>query len=234
MVKYNLDDLVREHIIESLDDNMGYYGKVFFMMKTALRDLNLDLSLCYKTIKIHLDCDNIFIFPNDYIDYTRIYTIDGFGKKFDLGMNINMANDRDCNGALNHSLTQGVNGYITGGQNQFRGRQYGLNNQNFNKFGQYKVNDDHVVFSELNVCDIYLDYVCNETEVNKDTMVHPYLIEPLKQWVRYKMSKDPNLRIQEEKMYFQKKRKLARLMQKFTLSELKQAIRFNYTQTPKR
>ena len=234
MVRFSLDDLVREHIIESLNDNMGYYAKVFFLMKTALRDLNLDLSLCYKTKKIELDCNNIYVLPSDYIDYTRIYTIDGFGKKFDLAMNINMANDRDCNGALNKSMTMGVSTYAHGDRNIFRGRRFGLNNQNYNKYGQYKVNEDHIIFSHLRVCDIYIDYICNDLEITNDTMVHPYLIEPLKQWVRYKMAKDPNLRTLEEQSYGRKKRKLSRLLNKFSLSELKQAIRFNYTQTPKR
>ncbi len=235
-VKYSLDNVAREHIIESLDDNMGYYSKVFFLLKTGLREFNQDLSLVSKTISIHPNCDNIFVLPSDFIDYSKIYTIDNKGSKFELALNIDIANTKDCNGAVNKSMTKGVTTYLNEGtiEDNHRGRHFGLNNQNYNKYGQYKVFEEHIVFSSLKTDCIYMDYICNEQDVTTDTRVHPYLIEPLKQWVRYKMAKDPNVRELERKNLTNAKRKLSMLLHNFTIDELKQAIRFNYTQSPKR
>lgn len=235
-VKYSLDNIAREHIIESLDDNMGYYAKVFFLLKTGLREFNHDLSLINKTIEVNPDCNNIFVLPEDYIDYSMIYSINTNGAKQELALNKSIATTKDCNGALNESMTRGVNGYVRAEvvYGQSRGRNFGLNNQNYNPFGQYKVFEDHIVFSNLNTSCIYMDYICNELDVSRDTRVHPYLIEPLKQWVRFKMAKDPNLRELERKNLMNAKRKLANLLNNFTIAELKQAVRFNYTQTPKR
>lgn len=235
-VKYSLDNVAREHIIESLDDNMGFYAKVFFLLKTGLREFNQDLSLINKVISVDLNCDNIFVLPSDYIDYSSIYTINSNGAKHELALNPRIANSKDCNGSLNKAMTKGVNTYVVTDTDDFthRGRHFGLNNQNYNKYGQYKVFEDHIVFSNLKTKSIYLEYLCNEQDVTSDTRVHPYLIEPLKQWVRYKMSKDPNVRELERKNLMNAKRKLSTLLHNFTIDELKQAIRFNYTQTPKR
>ena len=235
-VKYSLDNIAREHIIESLNDNMGYYAKVFFLLKTGLREFNHDLSLISKTITIQPDCDNIFVLPNDFIDYSKIYSINKSGAKQELALNVNIANSKDCNGGLNKSMTMGVNGFVRSEEvyGQRRGRNFGLNNQNYNPFGQYKVFEDHIVFSNLNYSCVYMDYICNELDLSTDTRVHPYLIEPLKQWVLFKMAKDPNLKELERKNLMNAKRKLSTLLHNFTIAELKQAIRYNYTQTPKR
>tara|TARA_R110002020_G_scaffold142572_11_gene314792 strand:- start:1748 stop:2476 length:729 start_codon:yes stop_codon:yes gene_type:complete len=242
MVEYSLDNIVREHIIESLEGNMGYYPKVLQMMKVGLRECNYRITPFYKTVEVQLDATDSFIVPEDYIAYTKIYTIDGNQRKADLGRLDTMYQRPNNAGRKQPSASKGVNQNLpvrNAGDNGVYtginyGRAYGLTNQEFNPYGYYKEMEGYIAFSSIGDRCVLVDYMSNEHEVGENTMIHPFIVETLKSFCLFKMAKEPGTRQFFKKEYRNEANRSKILFNSFTISELKQAVRHAYSQTPKR
>ena len=242
MVEYNLDSVVREHIIESLEGNMAYYPKVLQIMKVALREANYRVLPFYSTVEVFLDSTDSFIVPDDYIAYTRIYTIDSSGRKRDLGLLNDLYQKKDYSGRTQASNSDGVNKDISISSNYNYdvntglnyGGAFGLTNQEYNPHGYYKEMDGYIAFSQTSGACILMDYMSNKDEVGDNTMVHPYIIETLKSFCLFKMAKSPDVRQFFKKEYRNESNRAKILFNSFNISELKSAIRHAYTQTIKR
>jgi hypothetical protein len=240
MIKYTLDQVVREYIIET-DSQEQKYFKYLQLAISGLRELNMDVSGAPKIVELDINSDtDTVVLPTDFIDYRFIGICGSDGQLHSLGLNnktclpsaINdcgeySVNKQDSNNGISVDLTSdhSRNGSIIG---KFFGIGGGTNAN-----GEYKINKDQgtiLVGVSSNVSSIILEYIADIDSVDGDFVVHPYLIEAIKGYIYYKErefnDKYPaNTKILASKRYNILRRKVIARYTSFTKEEALQSIR---------
>lgn len=235
MVQYSLDSIVREYLIESGDPNMNRYARIFQIAVAGIRELNMDSSGGVTTIELTVSDSDAANLPNDFVSLIRVAICDGSGQLKALGRNDNMClprsydvcgNDASCGNAdIVDSFGvyfNGLEGYTDNYRNgECVGRMFGIGGGG-NIYGSYCIDFDRGTINFGGLLDtgcVVLEYLSNLSQVNGQYQVHPFIIEALKSWIRWKVveSKGNNISADQN------------AERKFYLTEKQAKRRFNNT-----
>jgi hypothetical protein len=252
-MKYTLDQVVREYIIET-DSAEQKYFKFLQLGISGLRELNMDISGMPKVVELEINSDtDTVVLPQDFIDYTFIGVCGANGTLQSLGLNNKTClpvGKNDCgsyvanknkfpqgSGTTSVSSASWSDHYRNG---QLVGKFYGLGGGN-NSIGEYKINKAQgtiLIGANSNISTIVLEYIADVESVDGDFIVHPYLIEAIKAYIYHKErafnDKYPlGVKQLAERKYRDARRKVTARYMSFTKDEALQTIRKAIKLAPK-
>ncbi len=224
MTNYSLESIIRELLIGRESNSENKIPQLLQLGINALREFNMDInpdggSAAFTMLTIKPN--QTVPLPHNYIDYCRIGILDHCGNFIALGKNDNMrySNPVDacgnpimpactCNTAgQTVSSVTGINSIIGGfgwnwdgladnlRNNELVGRFFGAGGGN-NDWGYYRVNlkAGCIELGGVKATQIALEYLADPSMVDGEFLVHPYLVQALKAWIRYEEVID-NIRI---------------------------------------
>jgi hypothetical protein len=248
-----LDKVVREFLIES-GRTEHRYGQALQFGISCLRELQFDVtgSPSIKILPVN-DNDTVDL-PEDYVNYVRIGYADVYGRFKELGVNNDIALNRnltDCGSRgsrtpadpqdagdfVSYPLEYYAEHYRNG---ESMGRYYGAGGGN-NVRGGFRIDKN---YSQIQLegykggDTITLEYIAdlNKSEGNFD--VHPFAVETVKSWIDWKMNaSNPNVppSFTESKrfVYSRNKKLLFARMSSLSVQDLLQAFRKGNKASPK-
>jgi hypothetical protein len=257
-MKYKLDNIVREFMIESLGASQidNRYPRLLQIAISGLKDLNMDVRGIVKVERIAVDTSSFIAnLPNDYLQYKKIF-ICYAGQQLSLGLNENMCppdydscgnmtvcssedSTEDSNDGILYPLSSNV---PVNSDGQFTGRQYGVSGGN-NSLGYYRVypNEGYIAFQNVTLVfdEIIMEYLADIDQVDGTTYVHPNDVEALKAWLWWKYiqrsgTKNNNYDKEDARRTYGREKGKARIRHNtFNVNELMMAVRSGYRSSPK-
>lgn len=259
MAQHSLDSIVRETMIDMGETNQNRYARIYNYAVGGLRELRMDVSGMPTTIEIELSNTDSVNLPNDFVSLIRVAVCDGSGNLRSLGLNENMCLPRSadsCGNPITCSSSSiqnlgdvynfgvyfnGIEGYADNWRNgECMGRMFGLGGGN-NEIGSYRVDWERgtINFGHLisGATSIVLEYLSNMSSVNGDYNIHPFMVEALKSWIKWKaiewkgnnVSADQNA----ERKYYLAEKQCKRRFNNHDIQSWLQALRFSNKAAPK-
>ncbi len=211
MVKYTVDQIIREFMIEVGDSNENKYARYLQHAISGLREFNFDLAQGSDGVPtpalLTINDNQTVDLPKDFINYTAIGVLDAAGTLHSLGLNNAMRRDNTVNNCGDPTLpapltgNQSVNGMFGGAliswegfADNFRngevvGRFFGIGGGT-NAYGYYRINKQtaQIELGGVNATLIYLEYLSDLQFVGGEYLVHPFCVEALKCYMYWKMN----------------------------------------------
>jgi len=250
MVSFKLDRLVREFMAEDLglEQIDRRYPRFLSMAISALRDLRYDNIGGYeKEVVLDVNDNDTVDLPLDYIDYYAIGVCSN-GELSGLGVNTNLCDvaKDDCGNRTEdtqvlESDTMGVFSYYTdyNDKGEHLGGNFGVGGGRSN-IGQYKIYPDkgYIALQGYTGSQIILRYKADIQSVNGDYEVHPYDVQPIKDWIWYKYvskSRSSNLGTIQlaERAYAKSKKQAQKRHSSFSVREFLNAYRSGFRGSPR-
>jgi|14_taG_2_1085336.scaffolds.fasta_scaffold12651_1 hypothetical protein len=195
----SLDEIVRDYMLEEERDSLHKYPFYLKYAISGLRDLTFDISGAPKKVQLEVDeSTNVVALPPDFIKEIRVgVIIDGvfvsLGQNSDIIKKLddcgNVATNQNNSTNLNTATTaQGFSVANTWHQHyrngEVIGAYYGIGGHQ--GVGQFYINYDagRIEFSTItNQSNVVLEYVSDLSTVNGDFRVHPFLEEPILNYI---------------------------------------------------
>lgn len=192
-----LDEIVRDYMLEEERDSLHKYPIYLNYAIRGLRELNWDVAGA--PVKVQLDVTqstNIVPLPSDFIKEIRVGVIvDGIfvslGENSDIIKKINdCGNVSTSNSTVDVGVSGGV-GFSNTWHQHYRngeviGAFYGVGGHQM--YGEYYINyeDGRIELSSgTNQTTIVLEYLSDLSTIDGDFRVHPFLEEPLLNWIEW-------------------------------------------------
>lgn len=246
-----LDSIVREYLIEASEPEHKYFKALQFAI-SGLRELHYDVIGVPVIKNLTVNSDSTVDLPADYVSYVRLGVTNLDGTFHPLGINRNIALNRNLNdcGILEQRPnvdTDGDTYFIPGYQytaSHFRngenvGRYYGYGGGQ-NRFGYFNIDttNNQIQLSLFEGDTITIEYISDPLRADEEYNVHPFAVETLKAWIRWKMvSSNPNRPLQAgmiEKKEFTRNIKITRARFKsFSVEDMLEAFRKGNKAAPK-
>jgi len=248
----NLDYVVKSFLSEIGETTLHNYERVLQIVIRGYNEMNLyslpAIKVVYLTVGDNLTVD----LPSDYLHYTKI-GVNIAGRFVTLGLNkeivIPKALDA-CGEALNTGdTTSDYSDYWTEGYYyapHFRGGQY-VGEQfsaggGFSRYGYYRIDEQNhqiALSSVVAGSQIILEYKSNGMDCEGGTLIPVVAIEPLIEWVHWRMAKANPRRPQSQKEanrrdYIDKFLMMKEYFDSFTMDEFLDTMYTNTKQVPKR
>jgi hypothetical protein len=209
---YKLQDVVSEWIIEN-GKNESQRPRLYTIALSGLRELHLDVNGIVKIVELPINENDTVDLPLDFVNYSKIAISGDDGRVYTLG--------RDNTINLNPSC--GTQGRIVGsaeadgpfagypftgyfyGVNGFAGGAFGLGGGN-NQYGYYRLKREtnQLWLTNLSLpssCYIILEYIADINSDGEDFIVHPYIIQTIKDWISWKyVTGDRNTNLGEKQL----------------------------------
>ena len=218
----------------------------------------MDASGAITTVELPVTSLQTVNLPNDYIQYTKIGVCDGRGNIIELGLNSNMCLDRsvdDCgnpiapgvsrtsssnSGYYPASLTVAWEGFSDNFRNgEFMGRFFGIGGGN-NAYGYYRIDRANGVIQlgDTKAYTIVLEYIADLEQINGEFIVHPFVVNSLKEWMYWRsIAKNRSVGLGEkqlaEKSYRTAYINMTRRFNTSTIGEWYAALRKGNTAAPR-
>lgn len=194
----SLDELVRDYMLEEERDSLHKYPYYLKYAIKGLRELTFDVSGAPKRLQLDVDTStNTVRLPSDFIKEINVGVIVQ-GQYIMLGRNDNVIKKiTDCgNVATNQNNTfetvtetAGSYGIANTWHQHYRngeviGAYYGVGGQQ--SLGQFYINyeEGRIEFSTItSQAEIVLEYISDISSVDGDFRVHPYLEEPILNYI---------------------------------------------------
>lgn len=251
---YSLDSIVKEYLAEIGDNNLSRYRQIYTIAVSGIRELNMDTTGVPKIAELDVLPTDRANLPNDYLQYSKIAICGRDGRLHSLGRNdslcLNQSFD-DCGDEIRHTSTNNtaggllpwsIDGFVDNFRNgELMGRFFGIGGGN-NANGYYRIDraNNQILFGDLpsGIETIIMEYIADINAVDGDFEVHPFIVETLKSWIRYKQfNNNPNSsmgRIEmAKKDYFREKRMSTERFGTTVESDWLEAFRFGNKAAPK-
>ena len=201
-VSVPLTDIVEQYIISKGEGGNSNKLRYITLAQHGLKELNFDVSGVPKIDRLCADEHNksIYYLPKDLIKIRRVFTI-GRNGTIELSMNQQMSPVIDeCETPQSTGINQpgnkipynpGTQPYRASDAAKWRG---GLNMGGYFGIGggttyQYRLNVEE---GRIEVSDnlygrsnLFVEYIGRPTKMNGKTMIHPFIAEPLLEWIAY-------------------------------------------------
>jgi hypothetical protein len=244
-----LKHIIDSYLIEEGRDSKHKYLQYLHLANDGLRELQWDVNGSTQTAKLTPDSNNIIKLPQDFVKEVRIAILASDGTLIPLGRNEDIFKGLDnCGNYTNgrNNDTQGaltVNSMNTSSEHfskgQYIGRDYGIGGRS--TAGEYKINTrtgEIWLSTVTGTSSVILEYIGYMPErVNGQFMVHPFLKEPLLNWIDYaskRRTASPQMVDYLFDRYLSSKQWARQRFWNMDYNEVLEAARKNFTQTPKR
>ncbi len=215
-----------------------------------LREYNMDTAAGLPSVvELVLNDNDTANLPPDYLQYRMIGICGADGKMHSLGRNNKLCLTDNCANPVNYQAGNigdfgfaSIDGFSESWRNgEFIGKMFGVNGGN-NANGEFRIDlkNGLIRFGGLpkNTGSLVMEYIADIEAINDDFIVHPYIIQTLKEWVHWQsISFDRNRGIGEKEQakanYFRESRWSTRRFQQFTVEEFAQAVRSGNVAAPK-
>lgn len=251
---YSLDSIVKEYLAEIGDNNLSRYRQIYTIAVSGIREFNMDTTGVPKIAELEVLSTDRADLPNDYLQYSRIAICGRDGRLHSLGKNndlcLNQSFD-DCGDPERHTSSNNVgggfiqwsiDGYVDNFRNgEMMGRFFGIGGGN-NDNGYYRIDkaNNQILFGNLpsGIETVIMEYIADINAVDGDFEVHPFLVETLKAWIRYKQfNNNPNSSMgridMAKKDYFREKRSSNARFRATTVNDWLEAFRIANKAAPK-
>jgi hypothetical protein len=251
---YSLDSIVKEYLTEINDNNLARYRQIYTLAVSGLREFNMDTTGVPKIAELEILSTDRADLPSDYLQYTRIALCGRDGRLHSLGRNDDLCLNRsfdDCGNVERHTggndnsgdwMPWTIDGLVDNYRNgELMGRFFGIGGGN-NANGYYRVDkaNNQILFGNLaaNTESVIMEYIADISAIDGDFEVHPFVIEALKGWIRYKyFNNNPNSSLGRIDMakrdYFREKRLASERFGATTVNDWLEAFRFGNKAAPK-
>ena len=253
MVQYKLGEIVREYLIGIGDEQMNRFTRFYTYGVELLREWNMDLTGMPQCVVIDIDTNtDTAPMPFDCLNWTFIGIIGTDGMMYPLGLrpDIAMAKAYDACG----NPTKYVSNTLIAGQlapimpelyaehyrnGQLAGKFFGIGGGN-NGNGYFRVEGNLIKLNGIpfETTSIYMEYIQDINAKDKDYIVHPFLLETLKDGLYFKgIQRDRNFSLGEKSMaedkYWRSYRVSKKRFNSTPLSVWYEAIRHQNKAAPK-
>ena len=229
---YTLSDICNELLVEMGESQTNRFPRFFQLGTACLRDQNMDLSGVAKVEELTVNANDTVDLPSDYINYSRIALCGKDGQLHSLGRNNNLCLGRDYDACGNPSGRETSTGrgsqattiagiwwssdYLDDNirNGELVGRFFGIGGGN-NANGYYRIdlNNNQILLGSMpkGTSSIVLEYLADIDSVGGDFVVHPFLIETVKDYIYWKLiSRDRNRSSSEKQIAMMDYEKSAR------------------------
>lgn len=208
---YYLRDIVSEWMVEN-GKSEAQLARLYTIALSGLREMHLDVNGIVKIVELPINDNDTVDLPLDYVKYTRVGVATDDGHVITMGIDNSINLSPDC-GREGRDVTdstspyynypysgqfQGVNGFV-GGLFAEGGAQ--------NAFGYYRFNRETNQLwlsnvSTISNCSIILEYIADiSASEDGDFIVHPYVIQAVKDYISWKyVNGDRNTGISEKQL----------------------------------
>lgn len=230
---YLLKDIVNELLIELGEGQSNKYARFYQLGVACLREQNMDLSGVPQVAQLTINSNDTVDLPCGFINYTRIALCGRDGQLHSLGRNDNLCLDKmydDCGNPISHESSTGQDTTLSGGiistdylddnirNGELMGRFFGIGGgNNANGYYRFDMNSSQILLSSFPAGTSYivLEYLTDIEASGDDFVVHPFLIETVKNWMYWKyIARDRNRNASEKEMAmidFQKAERISRI-----------------------
>ena len=254
MADYAIKNVIQEMLIEHGETQMNKYSLMLVHGISGLREMDLDVSGVPTIVALNIDANTDTVqLPGDYINYVKIGICGADGSVHALGLNASMCLPRsyDACGNPGHSQDSGavvpvfygsMDGYADNYRNgEFSGRMFGIGG-GLNPNGYYRIDRERWT---INLSDypvgtdhIVLEYISSLKKVGENFMVHPFIVQALKDWMWWKsIVYNPNRSLGEKDMarneYFNSRRLARKRFNAATQDEYLAALRSGNVAAPR-
>jgi len=197
----NLDQLIREYIIEKGEDSENKYWRYLQLGKSSLRELDMDVSGVRSTAYLEVSDNDTAPLPSNYINYYRIAACDRQGNLQSLAFNPNMCLNHtfdDCGNPIKSQEQEGIqeffgfptyqtytNSFVNG---EFVGKFFGIGGGN-SIYGTFRIDkaNNVIQFGGLRTTHLVLEYLANMNDIDENFEIHPYIYECLKNRIDWRL-----------------------------------------------
>lgn len=244
-----LKHIIESYLIEEGRDSKHKYLQYLHLANDGLRELQWDVNGSTQTAKLTPDSNNIIKLPQDFVKEVRVAVVAGDGTLVPMGRNEDIFKSVDNCGnyaggkTTDYAGTSTINSIDTSADHfskgQYIGRNYGIGGRS--TAGEYKINSltKEIWLSNFTgAAYVILEYIGYMPErVNGQFIVHPFLKEPLMNWIDYaskRRTAPPQLVDYLFDRYLASKQWARQRFWNMDYDEVLEAARKNFTQTPKR
>lgn len=243
-----------KHIVDSLlveegRDSKHKYLQYLHLANDGLRELKWDVNGTTKMTKLYPDGQNIVNLPEDFVKEVRVSMVASDGTLICLGRNEDIYKQLNDCGVYGGNQTQNFVGSDVVSQvdiaadhfskGEYIGRDYGLGGRS--TAGEYKINrstGEIWLANSLNLDYIILEYIGYLPDrVNGQFIVHPFLKEPLMNWIHYASRRRVGSPGEVDYLfdrYLASKQWARQRFWNMDFNEVLEIARKNFTQAPKR
>jgi hypothetical protein len=228
MVRYTLDSIIRELLIETGENTENKYTRYLQLALSGLRTMSFSFAGTPKIAELTKNANDTIDLPKDYVNYIRIAILDRNNNLCALGQNNNMSLSpivNNCGDPVSpasvrqptsgrgdsfsntpgNGIVWSQDGYSDNWRNgELVGRFFGIGGGN-NPYGYFRVNQDtgQVELGGVAADVIMLEYLSDPTKEGCcEHFVHPYLVESIKLYVQWKVALNNERRSLGEKDMF--------------------------------
>lgn len=237
-MSYTLSNIVNELLIELGEGSANKFARLYQLGTSCLREQNMDLSGIPKVVDLIVNDNDTADLPSDYLNYTRIALCGKDGKLHSLGRNDNLCLDKTYDACgnpadMNNSGTRYVTSQATTiagiwwssdylddniRNGEMLGRFFGIGGgNNANGYYRFDLNNGQILFGSLpsGTKKVVLEYLADIDAAEGDFIVHPFLIDTVKNYIFWKLiSRDRTRNGNEKQMAmidFQKAERTSRI-----------------------
>jgi len=211
---YTLSEIVNESLIEMGYTQSNRYAQFYQFAVSGLREFNMDMGAVPKVASLTINSNDTVDLPNDYVNYSRVAICGKDGFLHSLGQNNNLCLNRnydDCGNPVSHTSVSEIvpiwNGWYWDNNirnGEVMGRFFGIGGGN-NANGYYRFDLEHgqILLSGTPALtdSIILEYIADINAVDDDYLVHPFIVDTLKNWIYWKsIARDRNRSANEKEM----------------------------------
>lgn len=248
----SINEIVEDLLIQE-DRNTSHKKKKYqHLAVNGLRELSYDLNGYIKYVKLDVNTSNNTVdLPSDFIKEVGVGVINSDGNFISLSRNNKIFKDKDdCGNTINPVSRANSNDFYYGGavgndiaqhwrNGQATGKYYG--NQPSQSTGDYKINKQYGVIelsTNTSQASIILKYLADVEMINGDFLVHPFLREPLKNYIywqdkAFSSSISPSEKRELKRLYVQSKNWARMRFFSFNYDEAREIARASFFQAPK-
>lgn len=226
--------------------------RLYTIALSGLRELHLDVNGIIKIVELDINDNDTVDLPNDFINYRKVGIVTADGRVHGLGRDNNLSLNADC-GLDDRQPLPSVNPYdipfsgypysgsfsrISDGNGAIFAQGGGNNN-----LGYYRYNRKTNQFWLANLgapvgCSLIVEYIGDIESSDGDFIVHPYVIQTIKDWMRWQYVIDDRNTPQGEKRsrrsnFYNSKRKSKNRYASSTPEEWASALRKSNSATVK-
>jgi len=239
-----LKEIVEEYLLEEERDTKSYFYLYLQYAISGLKIFHREVDGHVKTKKLTLSSTNTAPLPEDFIKMTKLFALDQNGGVTALSENKSIYKGVDSCGNMMSSpvSTNGNVSYDYFSQHWRNGESiggyYGAGGRS--TAGEYKINleNNRIELSSVLLSNqIILEYLGQKTPINGEFRVHPYLAEPVKDFIEFKVHQRKRGTSSGEKERLRRQWIDSMLQAKVDmwgegLDDIVQATRKNFNQSP--
>lgn len=211
-MSYKLQDIVSEWLVEN-GKNESQRARLYTIALSGLRELHLDVNGIVKIVELCINENDTVDLPTDFIRYSKIAVAGNDGRIYTLGRDNSINLSPSCGDQgrtfTNSNPIDAFTGYPFSGYfygvNGFTGGVFGLGGGT-NNYGyyRYKRETNQLWLTNLSLpsgCTIVLEYISDINSDGDDFIVHPYIIQTIKDWISWKyVAGDRNTNLGEKQL----------------------------------